>query len=735
MPNQLHTASLNELQSALNAAKADGNYAAVQELEQAIASKQKADNPYRTRERVMGSVADRERMARKPERRRQEFGNVDDYKKGLGRGAFEGVMMGARVLDNALPDKYVGWDLPGDIGPINLKPDVNRVEQEIPEMTGVSIPQPDPTTMSTLGMVTGAGGVYGLPNIAKATYANAGSLGGVRGLAGGTARNVGASTLSGAGSVAGGNLGANTFGEPGALVGSLLGAGAPALGVSAYNKVAGTTQASRAEAGRIGRGTVAQAKQLGVPVSAGTANPLWNPMERVLASIPGGIKVMHDFALKTNESLIKSLLRRTKGAADDIDTAGLMLDRGITNRVNKIRATGERLYNRANQLTNPATTVPANTFHAKLQEFLGGRIRSIDDVIVAIRGTSDDVLPVLDDALIKMRATQGRAHFSYAEANAIRQEIGRQLNKHSLLAPHPQQAELKALYGALADDIAGSLSGPAAKAWARANKYWSQSRKEVDKLLNPLANKGEMADIYDSVFAKNVQRTRTLNAVYSGMSPQERLQTTKLFLQRLGQIGDDVAQASDDVLSHDIINPNFNMAQFIRNWKRIPNKSKDILFRGQSDYRRNMEIFISYLGKLTQANKMFANPSQSGPIGLQASALFFGVGNLLGAGIGAMVGDEAGEGALKGAGVVSGAMMGTVLAARGMATMLTNPKMVEFLARGTRVPLNRAPEYFGRMAVVAQQDPQTAEAMNWFIQSIGELTSPDGQPQYGPRAY
>ncbi len=68
MPNQLHTASLNELQSALNAAKADGNYAAVQELEQAIASKQKADNPYRTRERVMGSVAGRELLARKPER-------------------------------------------------------------------------------------------------------------------------------------------------------------------------------------------------------------------------------------------------------------------------------------------------------------------------------------------------------------------------------------------------------------------------------------------------------------------------------------------------------------------------------------------------------------------------------------------------------------------------------------------------------------------------------------------
>jgi hypothetical protein len=133
-----------------------------------------------------------------------------------------------------------------------------------------------------------------------------------------------------------------------------------------------------------------------------------------------------------------------------------------------------------------------------------------------------------------------------------------------------------------------------------------------------------------------------------------------------------------------------------------------------------MDKFASYINNFLDTNSNLANPSGSGGVGLFAATAFFGLAGLA-AGVGlAPEGKGAEGGALGSLATVGAAALGS----KAIAKLMTSPGFVNWLAKGTNVPINKGPEYFGQLTAIAQDDPYVGEAIADFMNQITLMTDP-----------
>ncbi len=718
-----------ELRKALDLAIDDGNSAKARELAMRIAAMEREPNPAaqafteasRTRTAVEGTLADRERMMVPPQREApRPLGTASEFMRGIPRGAYNAATIPATV-GAMLPDTPVA--------PLAARQELAQGVQQFGERT---FGPPSDTVMGRSGEFVGGGGVGGLPNIMRST-ANAG----VRGLVGSTTRNVGSSVAAAAGAEAGGNLAANT-GLP-RMLGETIGALTPSfLTGSAGRVLTGANQKQRAANSLVAQEALNDAKRLGLmdAISAGTASPNSRTkfFERLLSSVPGGMRTMHEFARKLNARLTGTLQRTT--GRRSAEEAGVSLSSGINRRIDGLVARNNARYARAARAIDPDSPVQPTGFQTAIADIRGANPDSVDDIISTIRTGKTDLIPQLDEALTKL-TTIGQAPgitatraLTYSEADAIRKAIGQEIAGSTVLAPNPQIGELKKLYAALSDDVTNSLSGQQKALYTSAAKGWSESRATIDQILEPtLGGKGNIKfdEIYRRTFKGGGESTKSLREVYRGLNATERETVTKTFIAKMGRVGDEALTEAGEIP----LNPNFRMQTFITNWRKMPAESKDVIFQGQKQLREDMDTFVRHVDRVLETNAAFANPSQSGPVGLAAATAYLTLAGAAGAGIGYVAGSEDGE-ALTAAG---GGIAGLLLAAKSAqwsARLMTNPSFVSWLARGTRVPIAKTPEHFGRLSTLVANEPELAEDVATFLNELSNYT--DIRNTYGPRA-
>jgi hypothetical protein len=166
------------------------------------------------------------------------------------------------------------------------------------------------------------------------------------------------------------------------------------------------------------------------------------------------------------------------------------------------------------------------------------------------------------------------------------------------------------------------------------------------------------------------------------------------FIKRLGTA---TPGAQDD------LGAAFSPSRFLTNWNKISPEAKQTLFAGgKGQLRADLDKIASVAANLREGSKVFANPSGTQP---------------------ALSSQMAGGGALvailTGHPEVAAAIGGAALTANAVSRVMTNPKVVHWVARSTENPAGVIPALQGVAQGMSGED---REAVEDLIRAAKRLT-------------
>lgn len=297
-----------------------------------------------------------------------------------------------------------------------------------------------------------------------------------------------------------------------------------------------------------------------------------------------------------------------------------------------------------------------------------------------------------------------------------RTALGRALDAPDVSGYTPKaEAALRKVYGQLNDDIysAAKAAGPdAEKALATHDRYIRLNRNinlpTIQKIVDQQTD--EQAFKYAMGLAKD--GGSRLFALRRNSRPEEWDVVSSSVFGRLGRANPGAQGASE--LGDEA--GDFSINTFLTNWNKLAPEARKALFQGTrySQIVPEMETLGRVAERMKDAQKM-ANPSGTARNMLAA------------AGIGAAA-NEAINGDPKNAalGLAAG-----VIAPRVAAKVMTNPQVIRWLAQGARIPMsdpNAVTAHLGRLAAIAEAEPEIRGWASQLAQSLMPATPASGQP-------
>lgn len=544
----------------------------------------------------------------------------------------------------------------------------------------IGLPTPETGTERVAGDITGAlaggGGLIGLGrNLAKQApraVAGVGSL--LSSMPG--AQLASAATGAGAAGVtreAGGGQGAQM------AAGLIGGLGSPAAMGGGSAAIRGAIRGG--ERGRLAmEQSINDFRGVGATPSVGQAagNRRMQGVESLLAGGPTSSGVMNRFAERQAESIGEGLQRM----ADDFvpnasaERAGRAVERGADLLARNTGATKRALYWQADRFIPEATSVPlSNTW------------QKVVDITSPTPGATSTTSAMVNPRIAQLRQTlqddlsAGGGQIPYSALKRIRSSIGEAISDYSL-SPDTPTREYKALYAALSRDMeaAAQAMGPeAARAAKRANNYTRAVADRMEQVQRVIDRNGGPERVYNAVMAGTKDGGTTLRAVMQSLPKDGQRAVTAAVIKRMGLANPGAQDAAGEA---------FSANTFLTNWNRISPEAKRALFdRHGPKFSQNMDKIARVADRIKSGSQVFANPSGTAN---RAAAIGY-YGSLPATAL------VAGPGAL-GLQVLGG------LAANVGARMLTNPNVVNWLARSTEMPISALPQQVVMLKAQARRE-------------------------------
>lgn len=481
-------------------------------------------------------------------------------------------------------------------------------------------------------------------------------------------------------------------GKAGEIAGGLIGRLGAKISQATRRPIAETFEASQ----RIGAD---------LPASAVTGAKGVAQVENALSQIPiaGDIvgskfaktlDAMGDFA-KTQQNRLSSKSGET--------SIGNSVIKGVDNFVKRFSTQGGELYNKMWDKMPKGSRVSVDNFSNKLDEITG---QFADDPALAEILTPKSLESI--NAAIKGSVESGGVTINTLKA--LRSKIGKELDTKSLL-PDANQAELKALYGALSEDMkAAAETFGAAKEFNRANNFWSAGRTRIDEVLQPIIKNGMSEQVYRRMFSADGKALRNIpatevRALMRSLPEGARKDVQGEVVRRMG-----LATAGKQDIAGDSFSPNV----FMTNWNRLGEKSRAALFHGDKELISAMDDLALVSQSIKEASKT-ANTSNTAGTNLMIGILTGGLG---------FAGGPAGL----------AAAAGVVLAPAGAAKLMTNKSFVKWLAKTSSDTATEKAigANLARLATIAEVNPSIRTEIHQFLKSLEGLQS-QTQPNKGDK--
>lgn len=471
---------------------------------------------------------------------------------------------------------------------------------------------------------------------------------------------VGMTALSSVGAGVGRAVG----GETGEAIGSQAGWLRPTAAFATRGATVGRALGERAAAFE---GAIDDARLAGTTPSIGqaTGSTTLNRLESTVGRI-GGPSVMKNFSEKQTAQMstrAEEIAGRFSPKMEDV-TAGRKVLEGLTGPGGFVQRSGDKatkLYARVDQ------AVPENTpiTMANTLGYLAERTTINPMAPNTSSVLNKEALARLDPLreAIQKDASKflGQGTLPYSAVKEMRTSIGQRIDD-SLIAGDITQKEARALYSAVSRDIEGSLPPQALKAWQSANNFYRARMDHIENVITPITSKAAPEKIISTLEANAKQGSTMIRGVMSSLKPDDRNIVTAMFIRKMGEATPGAQSAAGT---------QFSIPQFLTRWNRLDDGAKRVMFdsAGGRDLRAALDSLAKTAERIKRGSQVLANPSGT------ANAMMTGIG--LG-GVGASL--------LTGQWQYAGGIAGTMAAGNITARMMTNPRVVRWLAQSTNVP-------------------------------------------------
>ena len=266
----------------------------------------------------------------------------------------------------------------------------------------------------------------------------------------------------------------------------------------------------------------------------------------------------------------------------------------------------------------------------------------------------------------------------YGVVKNLRTSIGEEAGSRDVVGT-PAQAQIRALYGALSDDMrtaalqSDMANGPqpavtrpssAVGSFDRANDFYRSGMERVNR-TDSFRNKKAPEDTFTALNNTAKENVSTLQAVKKSVTPETRGSVAGTIIERLGRATNGNQNELGDVFS-----PN----TFLTNWNKMTPKAREEIFSGfpnSAAVRAEVEAAAKAANMMKENSRHWANPSGTAA-NTQGREMWRGVG--LGVPSAAL-------------GFSSWAIPGGVLGAAGASRLasqaMTNPNVVRWAAERT----------------------------------------------------
>jgi hypothetical protein len=434
-------------------------------------------------------------------------------------------------------------------------------------------------------------------------------------------------------------------------------------------------------------------ESVGSMPSAGQITPGWvaNGTESLASKMPGGIGRMRKFYEAQRDQIgtkLSDIADRISAGATP-ERAGRAISSGIDNFMFTARQRAEGMFN-------------------KLDAFLPGQTRvSISNTTGALKSLTNPVpgSPNISTQLANPKIARiaqaivsddQSGTLSFESLKQLRSAIGREAFSSDMLIDAAPRAQMKALYGALTEDMrqAATRAGPGAElAFKRANQYYSALNQRVDDFLNGLSRKAEPEKIFAAIQSNTREGGQMVTAVMRSLSQHERRAVTSAVLQKLGRATAGNQDAAGEVFSSDV---------FLTNWNKLTPRAKFSLFSSEPGLSQSLDAIASAANAIRKSQRVLANPSGTGQVVTSAAAVSS-------AGIGLFTNPW-----------VTASVGGLFLIGNGAARLMTSPAFVRWLASSAKSRSADIPSMLGRLPAIAQQDPSIRDDLAEYVRVVND---------------
>lgn len=261
----------------------------------------------------------------------------------------------------------------------------------------------------------------------------------------------------------------------------------------------------------------------------------------------------------------------------------------------------------------------------------------------------------------------------YSALKSIRSQVGEKIADAGL-NPDINVKQLRALYANLTEDMTAAVQATgnprAVQLMDRANNYYKLGATRIDQIEKAIGKVSQASpeQAYMSLFNGVKNGATPLKRVMGALPPEARSEVTASFLQRMGRAAKGQQDVSGDA---------FSMRTFLTNWADLSPEAKKELFqtaRYGKSFRDNIDKIARVTDAITKGNKVFYNSS-----GTTRQTALGGVITAVPSAAGLAF-----TGHVAQAAAVLASTASTVGAANLSARMMTNPRVVSWLASNTR---------------------------------------------------
>jgi hypothetical protein len=415
--------------------------------------------------------------------------------------------------------------------------------------------------------------------------------------------------------------------------------------------------------------------------------------EAVIRNAPGGSGVVARRLDAQSQEIGKRVdeIAGRLSPAVGAEQAGGAIIRGVTGPggfMQRFRQESGALYDEVERLLPQGTSVPASSTQRVLSE-LTTPIRGAENTSAILQNSKvASIAQAFSDDL-----QAGGGGIGYDAMKRLRTQVG-ELVDDSVLSPDTSTRQLRALYGAMSDDLTAAVkatgNAKAAEAVTRANNFYREGMQKVEDLERVINRNGGPESVYKAMFANAREGGTTLRLVMDSLDGAQQKDLAAATLRRLGRANPSARGDGEELAEI------FSPETFLTNWNKMAPEAKNALFdRFGSTYRSDLDKIASATSRAREAAQVLANPSGTAPLGAQVTA-YSALGGLLF------------TGNFGGAAGVGTTMVGSNLGARAF----TNPRFVRWLAQQTEKPVSALPASINQLAQIAKDDPEAAELLD-----------------------